>query len=91
MTTELANRKRIDFKDIENIIAFNNWLKKNISLYKFYDYNQYVPTYHIKAYLNFLKDLLETDEDAKRVFKKQEWVEKIEKLLEDKVGELLGR
>lgn len=84
-------RAKLLFGDIENLIAFNNWLKKNISLYESYDDDEMVPNEHVHQYLLYLKDLVTKDKEGRKVFKRQEWEDKIKELLEDKVGELVGR
>ena len=94
MTTnpnKLLKKKRLDFKNISNMIEFNDWLKKNIDLYKAYDYDENVPKSHIKQYLMYLLNLVTKDPKAKNVFKRKEWEDQINKLLKDEVGELVGR
>lgn len=83
--------KHLSFKNISNMIEFNNWIKENLPHYASYDYNEVVPKSHIKQYLIYLKNLVTKDEEGKKVYKRKEWEEQIEKLLKDELGELVGR
>lgn len=91
MTTKSFETKKLYFKNISNIIEFNNWLKKNMPLYESYDDDEFVPESHIKEYLKYLKDLITKEPEGSKVFERKAWEDKINELLEDKAGKLIGR
>lgn len=91
MKTDGKNIKKLYYKNISNMIDFNNWLKENIPLYESYDDDEMVPMSHVKQYLIYLKDLVTKNSKGKKVFKRKEWEDQIDKLIEDKIGERLGR
>ena len=63
------------FDDLNSLISFEEWIKRNLGLY---DEDKSVPFSHIKIFLEHIKNKVK----EQRVFEKREWFEQIDQLIE---------
>tara|TARA_B100000809_G_C14629526_1_gene347994 strand:+ start:273 stop:512 length:240 start_codon:yes stop_codon:yes gene_type:complete len=67
--------KVFDFKDINSLVSFEEWLKSSLTIYP---EDSTIPSAHIVSLLEYLRD---TVRDQK-VTEKRKWLEQIEFLIE---------
>lgn len=67
--------KTFNFKDINSLISFEEWIKENLSLYAD---SETVPREHLQTYLEYIKQTVY----EQRVVDKKDWIEKIDSLIE---------
>jgi hypothetical protein len=82
MLIDGKTHKVFDFKDINSIISFGDWIKRSLSLYP--DDDSYkIPKEHLLDYLKYLREAVY----AQKVKDKRKWLEKIDSLIEGVEGE----
>jgi len=67
--------KVFDFKDINSLVSFEEWLKSSLSIYPEDDT---IPSSHMISLLEYLRDTVRNQ----KVMEKRKWLEKIELLIE---------
>jgi hypothetical protein len=75
MLIDGKTHKVFDFKDINSLISFEEWLKRSLTIYPDDDP---IPNRHILSHLEYLREAVY----AQKVKEKRKWLEKIESLIE---------
>jgi hypothetical protein len=67
--------KVFDFKDINSLISFEEWIKRSLTIYPDDDS---IPNAHMLSHLEYLREAVY----AQKVKEKRKWLEKIDSLIE---------
>jgi len=67
--------KVFDFKDINSLVSFEEWLKSSLTIYP---EDSPIPSTHMVSLLEYLREAVY----AQKVKEKRKWLEKIESLIE---------
>ena len=67
--------KVFDFKDINSLVSFEEWLKSSLTIYP---EDSTIPSAHIVSLLEYLREAVYTQ----KVKEKRKWLEQIEFLIE---------
>ena len=68
--------KNLSLKNIQNIVAFKDWLKSNLTLYS---EKQIISKVHLQKYVEYLSDKVRTNHLTHKV----EWIKALDSLKED--------
>ena len=75
MLIDVKIHRVFEFKDLNSIVSFSEWLKDNLTIY---DDDKKIPNNNLIKHLTYLKERAKDQ----RVSEKREWLDKIEGLLE---------